>query len=30
VTKLLPFCETKGYETLSHLDVDVLRAFRAS
>ena len=28
--KLLPFCETKGYEMLLHLDVDVLRIFRAS
>ena len=28
--KLLPFCEAKGYATLSHLDVDVLRTFRAS
>ena len=28
--KLLPFCETKGYAMLSHLDVDVLRTFRAS
>jgi site-specific recombinase XerD len=28
--KLLPFCEVKGYELLSHLDVDALRTFRAS
>jgi integrase/recombinase XerD len=28
--KLLPFCEAKGYALLSHLDVDVLRTFRAS
>ncbi len=28
--KLLPFCEVGGYEILKHLDVDVLRRFRAS
>jgi integrase/recombinase XerD len=28
--KLLPFCEAKGYAMLAHLDVDVLRTFRAS
>jgi integrase/recombinase XerD len=28
--KLLPFCEGKGNERLAHLDVDVLRTFRAS
>jgi integrase/recombinase XerD len=28
--KLLPFCETHGYDILKHLDVDVLRKFRAS
>jgi hypothetical protein len=28
--KLLPFCEASGYDVLKHLDVDVLRKFRAS
>jgi integrase len=28
--KLLPFCETHGYDILKHLNVDVLRKFRAS
>ena len=28
--KLLPFCEAGGYDILKHLDVDVLRKFRAS
>lgn len=28
--KLLPFCERHGYQALAHLDVDVLRTFRAS
>jgi integrase/recombinase XerD len=28
--KLLPFCESRGYQILPHLDVDVLRTFRAS
>jgi len=28
--KLLPFCERHGYQMLVHLDVDVLRTFRAS
>jgi hypothetical protein len=28
--KSIPFCEAKGYAMLSHLDVDVLRTFRAS
>ena len=28
--KLLPFCEAAGYDILKHLDVDVLRKFRAS
>ena len=30
VGKLLPFCERHGYGILAHLDVDVLRTFRAS
>lgn len=28
--KLVPFCDRHGYEKLTHLDVDVLRTFRAS
>jgi integrase len=28
--KLLPFCDAAGYDILKHLDVDVLRKFRAS
>lgn len=28
--KLLPFCDAAGYDILKHLDVDVLRRFRAS
>ena len=28
--KLIPFCDAKGCSMLSHLDVDVLRTFRAS
>jgi site-specific recombinase XerD len=28
--KLLPFCDAGGYSLLKHLDVDVLREFRAS
>jgi integrase/recombinase XerD len=28
--KLLPFCDSRGYQILPHLDVDVLRTFRAS
>jgi integrase/recombinase XerD len=28
--KLIPFCEAKGYGLLLHLDVDVLRTFRAT
>jgi integrase len=30
VGKLLPFCDHRGYQQLAHLDVDLLRTFRAS